>query len=239
MERIEEGLEVNIQPVSINFATLPDPEFIKNAIEGAFRVEPYYDRKPVEHNGVEYPPTRVLWVYDLLFCKRRRCVELVCRTTHIKKEKMVKMVIGTLVHRELGKRMFVNAEFEKKVAKAYKSEYLLVGRVDCYINGTVVDFKVVTRNTLPENPDPYYQDQLQLYMWLTDSVASYLVLINAWDGKIKVFLVNRAEERINRLLERGVEIVRALSTGKYPEPEPDYDWVCEDCIDSTCPHRRV
>lgn len=230
-----EDLQSEIQ--ALTFHTLPDVNILKEAIRGAFRVQNNFERKEVIYKNIKYQPQEVLYVTDLIYCIRRKCFELISRLTNISDDARIRIAIGSLLHSEIQKRMFANASFEKKFMKDYNGQYLLIGKVDCLIQSTVIDFKIKISSKKLKTPEPYHIDQLQLYMWLTDTENSYLVIIYPSSGEIDVFHVKRDENRIYTLLERGLKLVQSLSSLVLPDPEPRYSWECKDCVVSDCLHK--
>lgn len=211
---------------------------LERAIHRAFE-DVNYERKAWKYGEKTYEPNRVLWVNDIPFCKRRTVYEYHSG----KKEKDIKgkvrATLSSVLHKFITSRLKAGGEREKLVAKDYMGEYLLVGKVDYLMPNAVLEFKLTIRHgQLPQKPDEYYIDQLQLYLWLTEKSKGYVVVINAGTGEIKCYEVDRDEEKIKELLKKGLEIVEGFTTMILPDPEPKYGWVCVGCPEKTCPYRK-
>lgn len=229
--------DIKIQELQINIPEGLDVHLLEEAIYRAFRgVE--YERKGWEYGGKFYGPHQVLWVTDLPFCKRRTVYEYHAGQRERDTKGKVRMTLGSVLHEFITNRLKAGGEREKLVVKDYFGRYLLRGKVDYLMPNAVVEFKLTIRQgELPQKPETYYTDQLQLYFWLTERTKGYLVVINAYTGEIKCHEVDRDEERIKTLLAKGLEIVNGFTTMTLPEPEPIYEWLCSDCPETRCPYK--
>jgi len=152
------------------------------------------------------------------------------RLQHLSDTKCVILGLGIAVHESL-ERIFSNV-FKTQSEKVFKKRIHvngigvdIVGTIDLYADGTVMDIKTV--NKIPDEPYLHHYLQLQAYMWLTDTYVSYIIYICKRDGKVKIFTINRDERAISQLLERAHYYYTCISSGIKPRPEKSY--LCRYC----------
>ncbi|MEM3844995.1 MAG: hypothetical protein QXU98_04770 [Candidatus Parvarchaeota archaeon] len=212
-----------------------DKNLLENTIRAAFKTN-YYDRRGVTYQDIEYKPTQVLYVHDLIFCSKKRTYELMTKTENTGDRNEVKIVMGSLLHSFIVGKMFAGGAAEKSFMKPYKDEYLLIGRADYVIPNSVIEFKLIVNKFTPNTLPDYYENQILLYQWLSDRDIGYCVCFNIFNGDIKVFEVERDNKRIEELLERGSKIVKGITSMQLPQPDINEEnvWLCNNCIVNDC-----
>lgn len=220
-----------------------DPNIIRKTIINALSQEIAYSKKQEEYNGKVYKPSEILWVSDLIFCPVKKSYEMLAGEPKKEREEIIKerlsTSLGTLLHKELSKKIKAGGESEVRFSKDYKGKYLLVGTVDYLMPNAILEFKTTMMKSMPE-AHQYYKDQVQLYMWLADKKIAYLVAIFLPLKDIMVYEIKRDEDRINFLLNRGLEIINALKTLNLDSVKYDnsYDFICRSCEYNECPAKK-
>ncbi len=211
---------------------------LEQAVLGAFRRSLLLERKEENYKERTFKPNEVLWVSDLLFCGRRKAYEFHSKITVQDDKGFVKQAIGNLLHSKLAKELRFDGQPEVSLMKSYGEEYLLKGRVDYLLRDAVLEFKTITYDDVPQSPRKYDEDQLQLYLWLSDRKIGYIVYISSFKGTVKSFEIHRDEEKVENLLRKGIQIVKGFKGIASVEPDPTYPWICRDCPVNYCEHRR-
>jgi len=172
-------------------------------------------------------------VHEVVQCLRKSYYERKYyskRYEHISDTKSVILGLGLAVHEAL-ENIFsrvLGAECEKEFVKTVYiagNDIKVVGTVDLWINGTVVDLKTV--NKIPDRPYDHHILQLQMYMWLTDTDTAYVVYICKRDGRVRVHGVVRDQRVIDRLIDRVAVFYKHLRDDTVPPPEETI--LCKYC----------
>ncbi len=167
-------------------------------------------------------PPNIVFVTELTQCLRKSWFNRAFSSPP-GDEKIVVLVLGDDVH-YLMNTQFPLGEGEYSVEKEYKG-VIIKGRIDRVVGDVIVEFKTASR--LPDEPYEMHLDQLQLYLWLSGRKRGFIVYVSKTNGKIKVFEIDRDDERIDILLEKALAFSNCLKEGKAPLPEPG--WLCKVC----------
>ncbi len=192
-------------------------EFIKKMVYTSFR------RAWEEDRGGPPPSPHEVYVTEVTQCLLKSWFQ---RTMGEKPdgEKAVVLVLGDDVH-FLMRDYFPIGDGEVTAERELENGVKLRGRVDRLLEETIIEFKTVSR--APDKPLSHHVDQVQLYMWLFGRLNAHIVYVTKTNGEVRVFKVDRDEERIKELLERAKRLSDSLKSGKPPDPEPG--WLCKYC----------
>ncbi len=149
--------------------------------------------------------------------------------------KAINIIVGRNIHLVLQK-YFPLGKKEVTVQKGYRASngdtFTIVGRVDVLCEDYIIEFKSISElfDKL-RLPIPHHYDQVQLYMWLTNTSKAYILYIakkvRSGGQPYRIVEVYRDEKRIGELLDKAAKLHRALKSGVPPEPTPNA--LCRYC----------